>query len=312
MESVRDTLMVEYLLGELSEEEVAKFEERYFSDDQVFEDLQSIETELIDSYVKDELSDSERERFETYYLNSPQRRDKVETAKCLIDSITEVAAEKSFMAQPKSFWKGIIGAFSSLSPPMRLGYAMAVVAILAFLAITLLQNQSLRSELGRLRTERLGLIKRDQDLEQQIAKVNGAAAGQTPSESRQETAQAQASQPLVASITLTPGLFRGAGSEANKRLIVQSSARWVVVNLSLDRDEYPTGYRAVVETADGNEVERVDRLKCRTRAGLGKVIAVEMPTELLGSDNYIVKLLGITAQGSHEEVEDYSFQVVRR
>jgi hypothetical protein len=307
-----DILMIRYLLGQLSEEEETQFEERYFSDDQVFEDLQTIETELIDSYVKGELSDSERQRFDTYYLNSSERRNKVEMASCLMASVAEAATLRPIVAKPTSIWRSIVAVLSSISFPMRIGYAVATVAILAVMSITLIQNYGLRSELGRLRTERVGLLKRDEDWEETIVRMKGASARQAPSESPQEIAQAQAPHPLVASITLTPSLSRGLGSEANNRLIVPSSARWVVVNLSLDGGEDRTAYRAVVETVDGNEVLRVDRLKNSTTTGDGKIVSVGLQVELLSSDTYVVKLSGITANRPNEEIADYSLEVIRR
>lgn len=312
MELGSESLTIRYLLGQLSEEEETRFEERYFSDDQVFEELQCIETELIDSYVKGELSDSERQRFDMYYLNSSERRDKVEMARCLVASIAEAATPMPVVAKPTSVWQSIVEVLSSITSPKGIGYAVAAAAILAVMSITLIQNYSLRSELGRLGNERVGLLKRGEDLEQTIAKMKGATVGQAPSESPQEIAQAQAPHPLVASITLTPGLSRGVGSEANNRLIVPSSARWVVVNLSVDGGEDPRGYRAVVETADGNEVLRVNRVKSSAATGHGESVSVGLQVELLSSDTYVVKLFGITANGTDEEIDDYSFQIVRR
>jgi hypothetical protein len=39
---------------------------------------------------------------------------------------------------------------------------------------------------------------------------------------------------------------------------------------------------------------------------------VQLSAELLGSGAFIVRLLGIKTKGSEEDVDDYSFQVVKR
>jgi hypothetical protein len=307
----KETLMLRYFLGDLSEEERGRFEEEYFRDDQVFAELQTVETELIDSYVRGELSESEREQFETRYLQSPDRKEKVENARCLMAALTEAAEWKQVAAMRVPIWQRILAAFRSVSLPMRIGYAMAGVAILAFGFVTLAENRSLRLELGRLRTDESNLLKRNQELERQMANLS-APSRQTSNESHEEIAELQLPQSLVASIDLEPGLSRGRKSRTNNELVIPRTARFVLLTLSLESDEYPNGYRVIVETIKRNEVERVDRLKSQSRAGGARVVEVQLSVESLTSDAYVVRLAGITTTGSEEPVEDYSFQVVWR
>ena len=53
-----------YVLGELSEDERDALEPRYFSDQQVFDQLVLIETEVVDDYVHGRLSAPDRATFE--------------------------------------------------------------------------------------------------------------------------------------------------------------------------------------------------------------------------------------------------------
>lgn len=80
-ESGNEELLVRYLLGELSEEEETRLEDRYCADDDLHEHLQAVELELIDRYVNNELSKTEQERFEEYFLSVPERLQEIEFAR---------------------------------------------------------------------------------------------------------------------------------------------------------------------------------------------------------------------------------------
>jgi hypothetical protein len=306
----KEALMLRYFLGSLSEQERGQLEAEYFHDDRAFEQLETVETELIDSYVRGELSGSERERFETSYLRSPDRRKKVENAKSMMVALGEASDWKSVATKRIPIGEHIFALFRSVSLPIRIGYATAAVAILAFGFITLADNRSLHLELGRLRTEEADLLRRNQGLERQVA--NLSAPGRQPSnESHEEIAELQLPQALIASIDLEPGTTRSKKDRKSNELVIPSTARFVLLTLSLESDEYPNGYSVVVETIKRREVERIDRLKSQSRAGGARVVEVQLSVESLTSDAYVVKLAGITATGE-EPVEDYSFQVVRR
>jgi len=73
-------MLVKYLLGELNEQELESIEDHYFRDIEFFEQLLVVEDELIDAYVRGELTIEEIARFEDYFLQSPERRDKVQFA----------------------------------------------------------------------------------------------------------------------------------------------------------------------------------------------------------------------------------------
>jgi hypothetical protein len=427
--------MVRYLLGELSEEEKTKFEEMYFLDDHVFEDLQIVETELVDCYIRDEFSEAEQQRFRTHYLNSTERRAKVETAKCLMAAIAATGVPKPFLVERKPVRQAILDMFASVSPSLRFTFAAAAVAILAFVSLTIVQNERLRSQLTQSRREQAEVVRGEQgheqleartekaagddqtqehvgineheqhqDRKQQIDKstspvgsqtghpsslasaesqsphapvtsrpaspeiqppyltsaspsmstiqapkaengspktaaemqppnpstelpsVNGANHPQpSQSASAKTTGENQRAEPpseavpttalakqATAFISLTPGLARGAQTEADNTLVVARKTQWIGLELSLDDDAYPGGYSAVVETSSGAKVKRMDRLKAQTAGEGGKSIVVRLPAKLFSSDTYVVRLLGLTENGKEEEVNGYSFQVVRR
>jgi len=427
--------MVRYLLGELSEVEKTKFEEMYFLDDHVFEDLQIVETELVDCYIRNEFSEAEQQRFRTHYLNSTERRAKVETAKCLMAAIAATGVRKPLLVERKPVRQAIVDMFASVSPSLRFTFAAAAVAILAFVSVTIVQNQRLRSQLTQPRREQAEIVRGEQDPEQldarteqaagsdqtqehvginereqhqgekqQIDKSTSPVRSQTGHQSSLASAEIQppqapgtshpASQEIqppyltsatpsvstirapktenaspktaaevqppnpssalpsvnggirpprsqsasamttaenqraetpteavpttalakqaTAFISLTPGLTRGAQTEADNTLVVARKTQWIGLELFLDDDAYPGGYSAVVETASGAKVKRMDRLKAQMAGEGGKSIIVRLPAKLFSSDTYVVRLLGLTENGKEEEVNGYSFQVVRR
>jgi hypothetical protein len=72
-----------YLLGELPEPARTAFEEAYFSDPDLMEEIWAAETDLVDAYVTDRLDGEERRLFESQYLTSPHRRERVAVARAL-------------------------------------------------------------------------------------------------------------------------------------------------------------------------------------------------------------------------------------
>jgi anti-sigma factor RsiW len=307
VEPSNESLMTRYLLKELSQEEEDRFEQKYFSDDQVFEELQVAEAELIDSYARGALSESERRQFLRFYLTSAERRKKVEDAECLMAALVQAAAEKAAVAEPQLRGR-LFNRFRSPLFSIRLGYAMAMVVVLAFAFVATLENRRLHSELTRLRTKETVAIGRSQNLEAKsnLADVPGA------NESHGKIAQPEGAESLIASLGLRSGMSRDIAGGTSNKLRISPGIRWVRLSLLLEHDEHYLEYTAVVQTVNGDEIERVDRLKSETQAGLGTLVELQMPADLLAGDTYVVKLLGITKNGNREDVDEYAFQAVRR
>lgn len=85
-----DKLAIRYLLGEVSQQEQTQIEEQFFADDVFFETLLAVESELIDCYVRGKLSPHDGEQFEKHFLASPERRKRVEIARDLMRSLSEL------------------------------------------------------------------------------------------------------------------------------------------------------------------------------------------------------------------------------
>jgi hypothetical protein len=85
----KERLLVSYLLGELSEEEQVRVEDRAFTDPSYLAEIEAAEADLVDAYVRGELPPDSLPGFERRFLRSPSRRSKVEFAKALARVVTE-------------------------------------------------------------------------------------------------------------------------------------------------------------------------------------------------------------------------------
>ena len=83
MSPLDETRARRYLLGQLSAEEAAAVEDRYFGDGEALEQVWGVETDLVDAYVAGEVDPGDRSAFESHYLSSPLHRDRVASARAL-------------------------------------------------------------------------------------------------------------------------------------------------------------------------------------------------------------------------------------
>ena len=73
----------QYLLGQLPAEELVQFEQRLFSDNNVFEELLASEDELIEASIGNELSPAEDDQFKKYFLTTSDRKEKLQFRRAL-------------------------------------------------------------------------------------------------------------------------------------------------------------------------------------------------------------------------------------
>jgi anti-sigma factor RsiW len=92
--------MIQYWLGELSPEAERRLEERYFADDDLFEQLLAVREELFDAYARGELSEAERARFEQHLLHSPENREELEFARRFAGALDHEIAEDDTAPEP--------------------------------------------------------------------------------------------------------------------------------------------------------------------------------------------------------------------
>jgi hypothetical protein len=136
-----EELLVRYLLGQLPEEEQDRVEDRYAVDEDFFEELLIIETELIDQYVKDELPGRARQQFETYFLSSPSRFERLDTARTMMRwlATAPVSTTQPSTHREARSW------FQNLSPfwknrTLQLATGIAIVAVVFASSWAIIRN----------------------------------------------------------------------------------------------------------------------------------------------------------------------------
>jgi hypothetical protein len=300
-------VMTGYLLGELSPQERADLEEQYAVDSDLFEELVAVEHDLVDSYASGALTALERKQFENYYLKTAQRRKRAEFAEslrsyALTPDAMELARESS--KATASVWQSP-AAFLEMRAGIMQTAAAIVFMLLAAGALWIVSvNLSLRRELAELQTEQATLKRTEQQLQQRINQLSSAQSETSAAVREGETVVPET---MAALLTLNPGLRSG---DQQNVVALSPAARSARLRLKLDRRDY-LAYGAKLETAEGATVWQKQGLKRQISNTHLKFLIVELPSNVLLEGDYILRITGATNSKNVEEVDAYSFRVVR-
>ena len=302
--------IVRYLLGATSAEEEQLLEERYFTDDNYFELLATVEEELIDAYAGGEMSGDERKRFEQYFLSSPQRRQRVAFAQALLASAAQRSNVKTQgVSEQQKKWSWLLWPGLRISQPAMQTLVLAGFALFAVAgSLSIVQTQRLRDQLAGVRSE-------GQDLRQQIAQEHAIQQQLTAALDQERTARNRLEQTLpsssqqkIASFVLRAGTARS--SDDARPLLIRPGTD--IVQLQLDLAAEGNGqYQVAVRTADDQEIWSQDNLRARRTAG-GGAVDVSLPANLLVSGDYVITLRLLTPRGDIEEAGQYVFRTIKR
>jgi hypothetical protein len=285
--------LIQYLLGQMRPDEEARIEERYVADPEFHQELRATERDLIDRYVHGELSNPEA--FEKHFLSSPSRRQKVEFARALMHSLAHAPAAGRVSTPPeRDSWTA---AFRRMLAVDNRAWQL-VAATLVLLVGGGLLFLNWRTQQPSTRVPQIA---------QQPDQGTPRALG-PPTTAQPDVPPAQPSQPApqirVATFILTPSLTRD--SDQTPTLTFERDAD-VRLQLHLDSRDY-TRYRALLRTPEGEAVWTGDRLTPE-RAASGQAIVVRLPAARFSSQDYIIRLEGVTVSGEFEEVASYYFRV---
>ena len=157
-----------------------------------------------------------------------------------------------------------------------------------------------------MQAEQTELRQREEQLSKQLAQRNmpptGSAQGKAPGE---EAGSQSHSLPIIA-LALAPGLLRG-GTE-QKTLIIPHGPHLVQLQLGVESNQSYKSYLATLETTEGRRVWSKEGLKTTSEGGT-HIVMLELPSSLLGSKDYILKLRGKRSNAAIEDVAGYSFRV---
>jgi hypothetical protein len=320
-----EKLISQYLLGELPEEQQVEIEDRAFSDKEYLANITAVENDLIDEYVRGELSAADQQRFESRFLASAERRKRVEFAKALRTVVSEsTGSEKKVVQTAKTWtWRESLYAFiNGLNPAARLAFVAAAILLVAGAAWLFIETLRLRRQVTQLQAQSQAGQNLQQALEverKRNAELNARLdqekqqREQTDESLRQLTETPEATKPapppVIASLTLLPGLSRGGGQKPS--LDLSNDAHLVRLQIGIDPEEQYKSFAVELRTLAGRQVWNRENLPARTRRGT-RAVGLTLPATVLKSGEYELRLRGLTEGGGSEDVGFYYFNVRKR
>jgi hypothetical protein len=293
-EPVDEMVLVEYLLGRLSEAEQVQVEDRAFADPHYLGELEAAEADLIDSYVRGDLSQKDRRAFEGRFLTSPGRRGKVEFARAFARATAELKAVEA-AARP-SPWRMMFASIREWNPALRLAAGTAAVVLATGGAWIVEQNASMRARVAELESQSRTIQAQSDELRRQLAEQAQRPSPDGP-------------RALIPSLVLLPGLSRA--ETRVKELELNPAAPVAHIEIQVEaRDDYPQ-FRAELRTRSGAEVLTGSGLR-RQRNGEAYTISFDVPASALAAGDYEIALKGMPAGKAVEDIGYYYFRVVKR
>ena len=263
----------EYLLGRFVPEDAAIVEERLLIDDAFYQELLILEDELVDQYISGELADSDKRSFEGHFLIPLARREKLRFARNLKKYVRGASAED---------------------------LARAATALEQESTVTLVSPEIPKKTFWPLTWKR------------PILSYSLAAAAMLVVACATLLIVKNQNTPLsgtgkVLAVELVPG--RSRGESETKQITVTADTNTLQLQLRIPNDVAYQAYRAILQTTEGREISRQDRLP-RDPTARDRVTC-PIPANLLKSSDYNLKLSGINQQGDYEDIARYYFRITR-
>jgi len=282
-----------YVLGELREPSRLDVEERLVTDPDFFEALGMTEDDLTEEYVEGTLSAADTECFERHYLTTHERRQDLAFFRQLKSYAVE---QRPTVRLADRLRLNDLFRFHPLWSSVAAGVFILLVG--GNLAL-LLGNYRLQGQFDHVRAEHQREGELRLQLQRQVAALT--AQGNTL-QGRLESQQGTGSLPTFG---LTSGRLRGPRSGA--RLSISSNAQHVRLELQLPGND-SSPYRAVLYDEAGDVIWSQAKLKAESISGRSAVVVL-VPSAVLSSGEYELKLSAATARRDLEVVATYSFRV---
>lgn len=321
----QEDLIVRYLLGDLTEEEQIQIEERFFIDDDYFEQVCSVEDALVDDYVQEALTESECRKVESRLRSSPRQAHEIQFTRELIGYLSEPSSKElteqnALPVECPSKWQTLFMWLRIKTNGRRFSFAVTLllIAVGIFLVIW---NLALQRKLEQIQTRQAELEESDQELRKRIdQQVDGQEATRKELEGERkrrelledELAALREFRPFIsaneiATLDLKPESFSRGDGELKVVTIHRGVTRFQI-RIHLDQDNYEI-YSAVIKTFEGREIWSKDHIRPEQGKLAGIVLA--LPASILVNHDYIVTLRGQTEAENTVEIGDYPFRIRR-
>lgn len=328
-EGQQRTILRKFLLGELPEPKRSQLADRYFVDENLFDELLDVENELLDQYARGQLQPEETKKFRDYLTRLPDGHIKLATAYVLND-----ARNQSRSPSPATFseerhdlavaaggspsrWEILRAPLVGSSHLPQYVALAIIIALLCGLAYLIISQQALRREVEKLRAERTQAEQERTIATQQagVAQENEAALRDRNLQLERELTQLKKESnpqenqnaPVLASLILTPALRSGSMPDS---LTISRATKTILLVTPIPKDEQITNYSAILRATGGQLVWSSERVKPH-KSDQGTTVSLRLPTARLTQSTYKLTLIGKAADGI-EIAHDFYFNIVRK
>jgi hypothetical protein len=290
--------MVGYLLGDLTEDKLTSFEERYFADDALFDQMLMVKHELVDAYVRNHLDAETHEKFERHFLTTPGGQQEVAFASALREKLNQ--SQPAPVKTKPSRWQELFGAWSM--PEFGLA-AAALVLVAVGLGWLWIENRKLSQELASASTERETESKRNEELKQQLAQLTAPTPAPVVVEPQQP-------EPPIQNDRLYAFNIRPDAKGSSDLPTAKSAAGMNGVRLNLELNFKPVELRCLVElkTESGTTIGR-QNLRARSLPQGGYYVQANFRVANLKAGNYKATVTGRDVDDKQETTVPYSFTI---
>ena len=311
-------ILIAYILGTMPEADRLALAERYFADDELFDQLIIVENDLLDQYVRGRLGPQERIAFERYLHRLPDGQHKIAVATALM----KVVSEEQQAAQSNPDLRVHSRLVATSRPQLARLYSLAAMFMLAMIGVIwlILHSNRLSRENERLSAQVIELAAEQQALQQDAESFQRQYAAQQAQlghlqkdlEDEQRRSQTQAQQ--IASMLALHSPLTVIGLSASSRdpsipdlLHLPAWSRYLTLIAPVEGRKKYTGYQAVVQTTEGKLIWEKHSTRPR---GIGKDISFRLASSQLPPASYKLTLILKTTDGT-EIARDYYFTVVK-
>jgi hypothetical protein len=320
-ETEQEKTLVRYLLGESSEGEKAKIEERFITDGEYFEQVLAVEHALIDDYLEGRLAKEEMQKVEKLLISSPTQWRELEFVKALTDTLSKTGKDEQrlFREMAKPSRDPLPGGLSGVQNLGRQRVHASWI-IVAFLCITgAISILIVQSKFRHLEAER---AKREQEFYQQVeekseriedlsrqldAERNWGRQLQEEIVSLKQSNSSKLSVETLSFTLISNQMLRG-GGEWQTIQIPQNIQR-IKISISLDSNVSYKSYSVTIMNLDGGKIWSQDNL--RIKAANPAKLSLTLRSEELPIGDYTLVLRSRTDSGNSIDIGKYNFRVRR-
>lgn len=320
-ETEQEKTLIRYLLGESSEDEKAKIEERFLTDGEFFEQVLAVEQALIDDYLEGHLAKEDLQKVEKLLISSPTQWRELEFVKALTDTLSKTEKDEQRLSReiakpPRGLLPGGLSGVQSLGR-QRVHASWIIIAFLCItgaISILIVQNKFRHLEAER--------VKREQELYQQVNEKSERiedlsrqldaerSRGRQFQEEIASLKQSDSSKLSVETLSFTligNQMLRG-GGEWQTIQIPQNIQR-IKISISLDSNVSYKSYSVTIMNLDGDKIWSQDGL--RVKAANPARLSLTLHSEELPIGDYTLVLRGRTDRGNSVDIGKYNFRIRR-